>query len=180
MLDTRRAPGPGAANRVAARPPGRIPLLFLIAETGGGHRAAATAVAEALDHGYPGRYAPVLFDPLAGPDAPRLLRWITAGYGPLIRLAPWLWGAIYYATDSRPAAWLLHRGLLALVGRPVASALTAIRPAAVVSFHPLTGRTVARALCGRQPGERTVPLVTVVTDLGTPHATCGLARPAWR
>src|SRR6185437_10199084 len=52
-----------------------IPLLFLLADTGGGHRAAAQAVGEALAYAFPGRFAPVLCDPLGGPRAARLLRW---------------------------------------------------------------------------------------------------------
>ena len=76
MIDVERADRPG---RPAAHP-GPVPLLFLIADTGG-HRAAAAAVAGALERGYPGRYAPVLCDPLAGPAAPRLLRLITRAYG---------------------------------------------------------------------------------------------------
>jgi 1,2-diacylglycerol 3-beta-galactosyltransferase len=167
MFDVERA---DRACPSAARP-GSVPLLFLIADTGGGHRAAAAAVADALERGYPGRYAPVLCDPLAGPAAPRLLRLITRAYGPVVRLAPWLWGIIYHATDSSLAAWLLRRILLALAGRPLADALAAVRPAAVVSFHPLAGQMAARAWPDQTPADRTAALVTVITDLGVPHAT---------
>ncbi|HEX6525329.1 MAG TPA: glycosyltransferase [Streptosporangiaceae bacterium] len=167
MLDVERAdrPGPPAAH------PGPVPLLFLIADTGGGHRAAAAAVADALERGYPGRYAPVLYDPLAGPAAPRLLRLITRAYGPVVRLAPWLWGVIYHATDSSLAARLLRRTLLTVAGRPLADSLAAVRPAAVVSFHPLTGQMAARAWLDQTPAGRAAALVAVITDLGVPHAT---------
>jgi 1,2-diacylglycerol 3-beta-galactosyltransferase len=150
---------------------GRVPLLFLIADTGGGHRAAAAAVAGALERGYPGRYAPVLCDPMAGPAAPRPLRLITRAYGPVVRLAPWLWGIIYHATDSGLAASLLRQILRAVAGRPLAAALAAVRPAAVVSFHPLAGQLAARAWLDRTPSGRTAALVTVITDFGVPHAT---------
>jgi hypothetical protein len=52
-----------------ATAPEPLPLLFLIADTGGGHRSAARAVSQALDRMYPGRFAPVLCDPLGGPCA---------------------------------------------------------------------------------------------------------------
>ena len=55
-----------------------LPLLFLIGDTGGGHRSAAAAVAQALEHLLPGRFVPVICDPLRGPDVPRLLRWFSA------------------------------------------------------------------------------------------------------
>jgi 1,2-diacylglycerol 3-beta-galactosyltransferase len=147
-----------------------LPLLFLISDTGGGHRNAARAVGQALDRMYPGRFAPVLCDPLGGPGSARLLRWVTGLYGPAIRLTPWLWGAAYYVSNSRPAVGLLRRTLLRLADRPTAEAARACRPAAIVSFHPLTGTAAVAARERSAPG---IPVVTVVTDLARTHA-------AWR
>jgi 1,2-diacylglycerol 3-beta-galactosyltransferase len=146
------------------------PLLFLIADTGGGHRNAAQAVGQALDRMYPGRFAPMLCDPLSGPGSARLLRWVTGLYGPAIRLAPWLWGAAYHGCNSRPAMGLLGRTLLQLADRPAADAARAHRPVAIVSFHPLTGMAAVSAKDQSAPG---AAVVTVVTDLATMHA-------AWR
>ena len=78
-----------------------VPVLFLVADTGGGHRSAARAVSQALGQQYPGRFAPVFCDPLGGPRSSRLLRWVTGLYGPSIRLARPAWGAAYYGTDTR-------------------------------------------------------------------------------
>lgn len=109
----------------------RVPLLFLVADTGGGHRSAARAVGEALEEAYPGRFDTVLCDPLGGPGSSRLLRWVTGLYGPVIRLAPWAWGAVYHACDSRCVMRLLQRTLLSLADRPVADAVAAHEPAAI-------------------------------------------------
>ena len=147
-----------------------LPVLFLIADTGGGHRTAARAVGECLELAYPGRFAPVLCDPLGGPGSARLLRWITGLYGPVVRLAPWLWGAAYYVTNLRPAMWLLRRTLLRPADRVAAGAVRAHRPAAIVSFHPLTGMA---AVWARDRAAPRAPVVTVVTDLAAMHA-------AWR
>jgi 1,2-diacylglycerol 3-beta-galactosyltransferase len=156
------------AEAMTARPvPGAVPLLFLTSATGGGHHAAADAVAEAVARQYGGRYAPVIRDPLAGPGSPRRLRWIAPGYGGLIRYAPWLWGLLYRTTDSRPAARLAHRAVTRLTRRAVTDAVTAARPAVIVSFHPLTGQAAIRARDAAAPG---APVVTVITDLGPPHA----------
>lgn len=154
-------------NEHAAAP---VPLLFLIADTGGGHRNAARAVGQALDRAYPGRFAPVLCDPLTGAGAPRLLRWVVGWYGPATRLAPWLWGATYHACNSALAMALLRRTLLRLARSPTAEAVAAHRPAVIVSFHPLTGLA---AISARGRGTPGMPVVTVVTDLVTVHA-------AWR
>jgi 1,2-diacylglycerol 3-beta-galactosyltransferase len=166
-------PGDGPAGtpgEVEAGGPTAVPLLFLVADTGGGHRAAASAVAQALRRDYPGVFAPVLCDPLGGPRAAGLLRRITGLYGPSIRLAPWLWGAIYHGCDWMPAVRLLSSTLLALANRPVVEAGARHRPAAVVSFHPLTGTAAVRA---RDLAAPHAPVVSVVTDLVSIHA-------AWR
>jgi 1,2-diacylglycerol 3-beta-galactosyltransferase len=147
-------------------PAARVPLLFLIADTGGGHRSAALAVGRALELAYPGRFAPVLCDPLGGPGAFRPLRWVTGLYGPSIRLTPWIWGAIYHGFNSRTAMRWLRRAVFPLAARPVAAAVAAHQPAAIVSFHPLTAGAAVSALGGA--GDRP-PVVTVVTDLVTAH-----------
>jgi 1,2-diacylglycerol 3-beta-galactosyltransferase len=154
--------------------PRPIPLLFLISDTGGGHRSAAQAVAEALELAWPGRFEPVLLDPLSGPGSAWPLRRIARLYGPVIRRAPWAWGATYRATDSAWAMGLLDRTLLRLAERPVREAAAALRPAALVSFHPLaTPAAVAAGPAGATDPAGRVPVVTVVTDLVPAHA-------AWR
>jgi 1,2-diacylglycerol 3-beta-galactosyltransferase len=164
-------PRPGetsqASGQAAAPNTEPLPLLFLIADTGGGHRNAARAVGQALDRRYPGRFAPVLCDPLGGPGSGRLLRWVSGLYGPAIRLLPWLWGAAYHACDSRLAVALLRRTLLRLADRPATAAVLAHRPAAIVSFHPLTGMA---AVAARDRGAAGVPVMTVVTDLARMHS----------
>ena len=158
--------GPMSPTKRAAAPE-PVPLLFLIADTGGGHRSAARAVGQALDQMYSGRFVPVLCDPLGGPGSAWLLRWVTGLYGPAIRLAPWLWGAAYHATNSRPAMALLQRTLLALADRPAIDAAQGHGPAAIVSFHPLTGPA---AVAARDRGAPGVPVATVVTDMARAHA----------
>jgi 1,2-diacylglycerol 3-beta-galactosyltransferase len=167
---------PALLRPVSLRSPrrGPVPLLFLIAETGGGHRSAARAVAEALERRHPGRFAPVLCDPLGGPGSAWPLRLVTGWYGPVIRRAPWLWGAAYHTCDSRPAMWLLGRTLLRLATEPVAAAARVYRPAAVVSFHPLTG---GAAVAARDEAVPAAPVITVVTDLARMHAAWRSAGP---
>jgi 1,2-diacylglycerol 3-beta-galactosyltransferase len=164
------SPGEGGGAGGGGEWQGRLPLLFLIADTGGGHRSAARAVAQALERGHPGRFAPVLCDPLGGPGSAGLLRWVAGLYGPVIRWAPWLWGAAYHLCDSRPAAALLARTLLRLAHGPAAAAARTHHPAGIVSFHPLTGPAAAAA---RDRAAAGAPVVTVVTDLARMHA-------AWR
>jgi 1,2-diacylglycerol 3-beta-galactosyltransferase len=149
-----------------AGPSAPQPVLFLIADTGGGHRAAAEAVIGALKRRYPGAFDPVLCDPVGGPRAAWLLRPLTGLYGPTIRWVPLLWGAVFYATNTRLTATLLRSTLLLLVNRPVIEAVERVRPAAIVSLHPLTVLAAVAACDHAGPG---ISVMTVVTDLINPH-----------
>ena len=150
--------------------PEPVRLLFLVGDTGGGHRSAAKAVAQALDQACPGRFAPYIYDPLRGPDAPRWLRWIVGLYGPCIRIAPWLWGVLWRAVSSPLALGWLRRTLMWPTYRGVARVAATWRPAVIVSFHPLTAQPAVRV---RDGSAGWVPVITVITDLVTAHL-------AWR
>jgi 1,2-diacylglycerol 3-beta-galactosyltransferase len=143
-----------------------VPLLFLIGDTGGGHRSAAAAVAQALDRAWPGRFAPFICDPLQGPNAPRRLRWLVALYGPAIRLTPWLWGVLWRAWGSPRSLRWLRRTFMAPAYGSVAKVIATYRPAMIVSFHPMTSEPAVRA---RERTAQLLPIVTVITDLITTH-----------
>ena len=147
-----------------------VPLLFLIGDTGGGHRSAALAVGQYLERAYPGRFTPVICDPLRGPGAPRRLRWMVGLYGPAIRLTPWLWGWLWRGINSPRRLDWSRRILFGPANRTVARAVAAHQPAAIVSFHAMTGAPAVRARDRDAPG---VPVITVITDLITTHL-------AWR
>ena len=143
-----------------------LPLLFLIGDTGGGHRSAAAAVAQALEHLLPGRFVPVICDPLRGPDVPRPLRWFSGLYGPCIRLTPWLWWLFWRASDSPRVLGAVRRTVMAPVYGSVARAAEACRPALIVAFHPMTADPAVRA---RDLAGALSPVITVITDLITAH-----------
>src|SRR5580693_2787535 len=115
-----------------------LPLLFLIGDTGGGHRSAAVAVAQALERLLPGRFVPVICDPLRGSDVPRLLRWFAGLYGPCIRLTPWLWYLLWRTFNSPRVFGALRHTVMAPVYGSVTRAVAVCRPAAIVAFHPMT------------------------------------------
>jgi 1,2-diacylglycerol 3-beta-galactosyltransferase len=150
-----------------------LPLLFLIGDTGGGHRSAAAAVAQALERLLPGRFVPVICDPLRGPDVPRVLRWFAGLYGPCIRLTPWLWWLFWRASDSPRILSAVRRTVMAPVYGSVARAAETCRPALIVAFHPMTADPAVRArnaIAGiRTTHAPVVPVVTVITDLITAH-----------
>src|SRR5262249_52748883 len=132
--------------------------------------AAAAGLIEALALRYPDRLRAVECDPLGGPSAHAVLRWITRLYGPLIRWAPWLWGVLFHVSNSRAGMRLLHSTLLRFAEGPIGAAFARHRPVAVVSCHPLTAAAAIRTRAAFAPSS---PVVTVVTGLVTLHA-------AWR
>src|ERR1700733_3939246 len=143
-----------------------LPLLFLIGDTGGGHRSAAAAVQQSLERLLPGRFAPVICDPLRGPDVPGLLRWFAGLYGLCIRLTPWLWWSFWRTSNSPLGLRLLRRTIMAPVYGSVERAVEASRPALIVAFHPMTADPAVRA---RRLTGTSAPAITVVTDLVTAH-----------
>ena len=142
-------------------------LLFLIADTGGGHRAAATAVARLLEADAPGAIDVHILDPFAA-SAPRLIGGTTRLYGPLTRHARWGWGALWHLTNSRAAVAAMNVSVLRLVDAGIAQAVAQLRPAAIVSFHPLLNHAAVRAARRLAPRPH---VVTVITDLVDVHAS---------
>ncbi|MGI8847221.1 MAG: MGDG synthase family glycosyltransferase [Candidatus Dormibacteria bacterium] len=145
-------------------------LLFLIADTGGGHRASANAVRRYFEEEHPGEFEIRIVDPFVE-AAPRWTGAATNLYGPIIQNARWLWGGIYHATNSRPAMVALQGTVLRSVEKGIERLCDEVEPAAIVSFHPLLNHIsarVARRRSWRQP--QRAPVITVITDLVDVHA----------
>lgn len=140
-------------------------LLFLIADTGGGHRAAATAVERQMTAASPGEFDITILDPFTSAK-PKVIGGTAGLYGPITRHARWLWGGLYHSTNSRPAVALLERTVLRSVTSAVTEAIDQLDPACVVSFHPLLNHISVRAVRSRTPR---IPVVTVITDLVDIH-----------
>jgi 1,2-diacylglycerol 3-beta-galactosyltransferase len=140
-------------------------LLFLIADTGGGHRAAAEAVERQMAVTSPGEFEIAILDPFTS-ARPRVIGGTAALYGPITRHARWLWGALYHSTNTRSAVALLESTVLRSVTGAVTGAIERIDPDCVVSFHPLLNHVGVRAVRSRS---RKVPVVTVITDLVDIH-----------
>jgi 1,2-diacylglycerol 3-beta-galactosyltransferase len=141
--------------RYDAPVPGSARLLFLFSDTGAGHRAAAEAVAAAVERRFPGRYQVDCFDPMA--DRHVLAGRLTALYGPVTRRLPPLWGLAYRATNWQPTVRLVQHAIGRGLQRKLRRALEP-RPALVASFHPLLNHVAADVMPAG------VPRVTVITD----------------
>jgi len=160
-MRTSYSTSPHPANRRPVR------ILIVMSDTGGGHRSVAQALKGAFQSLYGSAVETYIVDFFALHRTTAVER-VTRLYGPIIRHSPWLWGAIYKATDSPSMSRGLARTLEALQMPKVRRLLEALSPDAVVSVHPLCTRPVGHAI---QRLRRPIPLIAVPTDLVSIHAS---------
>ena len=141
-------------------------ILILMSDTGGGHRAVAEAIQQAirrLDDG--GRFTIEMVDFIKETVIPP---WHHIGriYKPVVERASWLWDLTFKVTSPR----VLRKGFIAVNGALVAPKMWRLlrkhRADLVVSVHPLATSVPGHILRHLRPE---VPFVTVVTDLVTGH-----------
>lgn len=158
-------------------------IQILMSDTGGGHRASANALRDALNVLHPGKIECDIVDIFTeyGPvwpynDYPRMYK-IMAEYS-------FLW-ALFYRFGETSFGLALNEFMMEKVcfgafarclDRPSCS--TTKRADMVVSVHPLCQDLPLKILSSldsegatRAPDARTTPFVTVVTDLGGAHPT---------
>ncbi len=142
-------------------------ILFLMSDTGGGHRAAAQAIAEALHLLFPGQYDTVIEDvwkhhtPWPISKLPGAYPWLAGPGRPL-------WKRIWSETARFQAHRLIFWLLQPLIKRTVIRYFSTIQPDLVVSVHPLMNHLGLKLI---NEAELTVPFVTVVTDMVAVHPT---------
>lgn len=135
-------------------------VTILTAEAGGGHRAAAQSLAEALE----GK-ARVSFLNLMDEHAPFPINTWSAMYGPWVTYTPGLYSLVYRLGADRRRVILVARALYPYVRPMITPPLLAQKTDLFISVHPLQIDVPLWIL--RSAGRRT-PFVTVVTDPVTP------------
>lgn len=138
-----------------------LKILFLMSDVGGGHRAAAQAIAGAFHQLYGDQVKTIIADLMAD-YLPWPLTGIRRTYTPMVQYMHPVYGAIWHLGTRRPVTQALLKALDVLFGPGVQRCYARYRPDAVISVHPLMVRTPCRLL--REMGF-TAPFVTVVTDL---------------
>lgn len=153
-------------------------ILILMSDTGGGHRASAQALDQALQEQYPGKFSVNILD-IWTEHAPAPFNGFVNSYRFLAR-NPLLWRVMYaYGnfpitkrfTESWSWKWCYGN---------FRSAMNATQPDLVVSVHPLCNQ-IPLAIVAEFNKERRskavndkyfhIPFLTVVTDLGGAHKT---------
>lgn len=166
-------------------------ILFLIADTGAGHRSAANAIRHAItllsqqeqeqwksQHGgaddvqlssesAPPTYRVEIVDVL-DEYAQFPLREAARLYGPIIRYNPRLFGRVFHSINSARRVTAVQNIAHPMVRNGLSRLFTTLQPDVIVSVHPLLNHITIEVL--RDLGCH-VPFVTVVTDLVSVHYT---------
>jgi 1,2-diacylglycerol 3-beta-galactosyltransferase len=152
---------PQPAPPVNPTPVGGAPrVLILFSDTGGGHRAAARALTDALKMLDPSCDVTVA-DPLMG-HGPVVIRRLASLYSPMIRSSRTAWGAVYHTSNTRPTFAGIRAVFGPTVRKTVGQLLQRHDPDVVLSVHPLLNHVAHQAI---RKGGRPRALMTVITDL---------------
>lgn len=140
-------------------------VLFLMSDTGGGHRAAAEAIRDALTLKYgDDQIQSVLVDVFRESLFP--MNYMPEFYPWLVNHSKGSWGLGYNLSNTRRRAAMLS-GSMYLTNRRRFKKMFATHPVdVVVSVHSVITRPTLRAL---ESFVRRPPYLTVVTDLVTTH-----------
>jgi 1,2-diacylglycerol 3-beta-galactosyltransferase len=163
-------------------------ILFLIADTGAGHRSAANAISNAIriiSQREQEAWHQTAHNK-SSDDAVKLplstyrieivdvfekysrfpLREAVKLYGPTIRHNPKLFGEFYHRSDREDTVLTVNSLASPLIMNGLMRLFTTVQPDIIVSIHPMLNFVTVRAL--RQLDIR-IPFLTVVTDLVTVH-----------
>jgi 1,2-diacylglycerol 3-beta-galactosyltransferase len=140
-------------------------ILFLMCDSGGGHRSVADAITGALDLLFPGKYRVRLVDIMAE-GFPFPFNRAGRLYGPVVNRLPRSWGVLWHATNGRRRSRLVLRLAYPFVIRRLEAILRSYKPDIVLSTHPWANHMPAWLL---RRLNWSLPLVTMVTDLISIH-----------
>ena len=148
---------------------GPLKVLFLSADTGGGHRASAESLAKQFLLHFPGSEYDLL--DIWTKDGIYPYRTLVDSYKHL-SAHPRQWRFLYHLSNSRPWEMMMNFHSCVTCERKIRRRIASYEPDVIVSVHPamqlipqISTQKISKAL-GRH-----LPFYTVVTDLGTGHCT---------
>ena len=142
-------------------------VLILMSDTGGGHRSAAEAIAEGLEHIGPGEFDVQLLDFIAD-CTPFPLNRTARLYRPAVTYGGPLWGWFWRVNDGHRQMALLLKLFTPWARSRLAQVLRRTMPQAIVSVHSLSNHLAVQAVRGL---DQPIPVITLVTDLVRAYAS---------
>ena len=138
-----------------------------MSDTGGGHRSAAEAIAEGLEHIRPGEFEAQLLDFIAD-GTPFPLNRAGRLYRPAVDYSGPLWGWFWRVNDSHKRMAILLNLFTPWARSRLTQQLRRTMPQAVVSVHSLSNHLAVQAVRGL---DESIPVITLVTDLQRAYAS---------
>lgn len=142
-------------------------ILILMSKTGGGHYASASALETVFRRRYPDQFHVDVVD-LWMDHTPWPLNQVPKTYRYMVDGVPWLWELIYRTGENPLVSRSLLEAAWGWTRRPVRQAIERHDPDLIISVHALLQEIPLRVL---RRMHRSVPFVTVVTDLISIHPT---------
>jgi 1,2-diacylglycerol 3-beta-galactosyltransferase len=142
-------------------------ILILMSDTGGGHRSAATAIAEGLEHVRPGEFDVQFFDFIAN-GTPFPLNHAGRLYRPAVDYSGPLWGWFWRLNDGHRRMGLLLNLFIPWARSRLVQLLRQTMPQAIVSVHSLSNHLAVQAA---RRLSKPIPVITLVTDLMQTHVS---------
>lgn len=145
-------------------------VMLLISDTGGGHRASAKALADALEELYPEQLTITIRD-VFSESCPWPFNSVVQQYMWMAKHT-WAWKWTWTWSRFPFTRWLAQTFANVRCKRAFCNAIEQDDPDLIISVHPGTQHLVMKVLKMKRMrlsrGER-IPFVTVVTDLGSAH-----------
>jgi 1,2-diacylglycerol 3-beta-galactosyltransferase len=164
-------------------------ILFLIADTGAGHRSAANAIRNAITlisqkeqeewHAHQQNSSVDQITVAVAPPTYRIeivdvfeeysrfpLREAVKLYGPAIRYNPKMYGRVFHLSNVERRMLTVQSLATPLIHNGLIRLISTVRPDIIVSIHPMLNHVTIDAL--RDMGMH-IPFITVVTDLISVH-----------
>jgi 1,2-diacylglycerol 3-beta-galactosyltransferase len=141
-------------------------ILILTADAGFGHRSAANAIADALRETRGDACAVAVVNPLEDKLAPAFLRRSQTDYDKIVRQLPDLYKFGFQASDSAVPSALAEGALTVVLFEVMRRLVHRQQPDVIVSTYPLYQAPLGAVYT---IGRRSIPLLTVVTDLASVH-----------
>ena len=147
-----------------------LKVLFLSADTGGGHRASAESLAQQLTRLFPGSTYDLLDVCTHQPGIVWPYRELAPMYQQIFSVHPRMWQAFYHATNSRFGRWIVDTHSTYFCQAAVRKLIAAYDMDVVISVHPGMNCVPLAAIPKlRQERNKDIPFFTVVTDLAEGH-----------
>lgn len=141
-------------------------VLILTSDLGFGHRSAAIAIREALLIRYGEAYHPVIVNPMNHPKVPSFYRENPDIYDLWVQKLPELYTLTYKSVDAPLAKPVIENFDTAMLLEAMLDIIRKVKPVVIVVTRDNFLSTLAAI---RQITRRRLPIVSVVTDLGTVH-----------